>query len=100
MGAGVPSWGGLAAMGKLPAEQEKNLPALAGVNRVNAELNRLREGMCKACHEKLYPPKKGSPSEITQLKCEIEGCGAMVGGQSEDQARMNMKNHISAKHGQ
>ena len=86
-------------MGKLPKDQEKNMPQLAALNNVQRELNRLREGMCESCKRKLYPPKASSAGDVTQVKCEEEGCGAMVGGQNEDVARMNLKNHMSSKHG-
>jgi hypothetical protein len=98
MGAGVPNFQRLAEMGKLPKSQEKNLPGLAGMNTAVAELNRLREGMCEDCHEKFYPGKTAGRDEVTQLRCDVEGCGHMVGGKSESKAKENLEKHKKAKH--
>lgn len=98
MSAGTPNFQRLAEMGKLPPEQLKKLPHLAGIDETRKELNRLREGMCENCHAKLYPGKVNEMKEVTQLKCAVDGCSVMVGGHNESIARQNLKQHVADKH--
>lgn len=99
MGAASPNWSRLAEMGKLPKSQEHNLPQFAPLNAVTAELNRLREGMCKTCHRKLYP-LKGEAGKTTQFRCDVEGCSVMVGGASEEEATERLALHKEESHGE
>ena len=99
MSAGQPDWNKLHAMGKLPKSARGNVPLLAQLDAAQVEIKRLQDGMCDECRAKLIVKKEEKAPDTggtTQLKCPH--CPAMVGGKSEQVAKMNLGRHKKSAH--
>ena len=97
MSAGQPDWNKLAAMGKLPQESRNKIPYLAQLDAAAARIKQLEEenARLRAGGGVELAPMVGN-EETTQLKCEE--CGIMIGGKTEQVAKMQMGKHKKAKH--
>lgn len=109
MGAGQPNWNQLLQMGKLPKSQYAKVPMLGELTevgeelkRADAEILRLKNGLCEDCKESLLE-KDGSVKEekvklenAIEKKCEVEGCDYVAEGRTEGIANNTLRMHGKA----
>jgi hypothetical protein len=63
MSAGNPKYTELFKMGKLPKDQRGKVLGLGQVDKLEKQLNEIKEGMCKECRDKFFPEtKKAKPN--------------------------------------
>ena len=86
MSAAQPNYQKLYEMGKLPEEHFGKIAGLVETGKLKEEVNRLKEGMCEDCREKLFPIELTGQDKI-QFRCEEEGCIFMASGRTEGIAR-------------
>lgn len=92
MSAGQPNWQKLHEMGKLPANQHRNIPALVKLDAANDTLTKFKDGCCDACRAKFFAGGDQGPSVVT-VKCEVDGCDYVAKGKSEAIAKNILRLH-------
>ena len=95
MGAGIPNWQKLNAMGRLPKHGRKFIGGLK-------EIDELKKKVCVDCRKKLFGEDEESKidtiiSETIKVKCDFEGCDyeaeARTQGIAANTLRLHKRSH-------
>lgn len=96
MGAGVPDYQKLHAMGKLPKEARGEVPLLAQLDKAEEAIEEFKKGCCNDCREKFFAgldisePAPITPDEVT-IQCEH--CDYVAKGRTQGVAENNLRLH-------
>lgn len=91
MTAGQPNWQKLAELGKLPKSARNKIPLLDQLDKVSAEIERVKNEICDDCRERIFGAD--SNSGATEIKCEVDGCEFVAKGRTPGIARNSLNLH-------
>ena len=98
MTAASPNYQKLAEMNRLPKDARDKIPYLAQLDTAEKKIKDLEEENARlragGGFDPKAPPAPGEDLGTTQLKCEVVGCDAMLGGRTEGIARNSLRLHM------